>query len=60
MNPFVKTYGEFLHFLHFLQWFLIVQKVCLSAKTLFVKVPSLVKVFIDYSTCVLFLEGNGE
>jgi|GEM_PF-6359087 hypothetical protein len=60
MNPFVKTYREFLHFLHFLQWFLIVQKVCLSAKTLFVKVLRLVRVFIDYSTFVLFWEGSGE
>jgi len=60
MNPFVKTYGEFLHFLHFLQWFLIVQKIISGAKNLFVKVPRLVRVFIDYSTCVLFLEGYGE
>ena len=59
MNPLVKTYGEFLYFLHFLQWFLIVQKAYLSAKTLFVKVLHPLRVYIDYSTFVLFLEGSG-
>ncbi len=53
------VWGVFTLFTLF-QWFLIVQKVISGAKNLFVKVPRLVRVFIDYSTCVLFLEGDGK